>query len=200
MKKTRPTRTKSKPAVSKKASKDTETPEEQAKRVALKMLRPESHAAILACTAFEGATGETGPVFDEKTLRDGLAKIADAVTNGDMSHPERLALSQAVSLDFLFTRLAATAFAREKSPDFDKLMRLAFRAQSQCARTLETLATLKSPAIFTKQLNVANQQVVNNAALPPVQAASPPAALPEAVPIVCLANSEIPTHTHERMD
>ena len=54
---------------------------------------------------------------------------------------------------------------------FEPYMRLALRAQAQSARALETLAALKTPAIFAKQLNVANQQVVNQGAVPPSQGA-----------------------------
>jgi len=41
-------------------------------------------------------------------------------------------------------------------------MRLAFKAQAQCRATLETLAVLKNPPVFTRQANIAAQQVVNN--------------------------------------
>jgi hypothetical protein len=43
-------------------------------------------------------------------------------------------------------------------------MRLAFKAQSQCRATLETLATIKNPPVlFAKQANIAaGHQQVNN--------------------------------------
>ena len=49
------------------------------------------------------------------------------------------------------------------TPQFEKIMKLGLKSQSQCARTMETLATLKNPAIIAKQFNMANQQVVNHA-------------------------------------
>jgi hypothetical protein len=48
---------------------------------------------------------------------------------------------------------------------FDRYLRLALKAQSQCRATCETLAVLKNPPVFTRQANVVNgpQQVnVNN--------------------------------------
>jgi hypothetical protein len=44
----------------------------------------------------------------------------------------------------------------------EQYMRLALKAQSQCRATLETLAQMKNPPVFTPQANVAGQQVVNN--------------------------------------
>ena len=45
---------------------------------------------------------------------------------------------------------------------FERFMKLAFKAQSQCRATFETLALLKNPPVFTRQANIAGQQVVNN--------------------------------------
>jgi hypothetical protein len=36
------------------------------------------------------------------------------------------------------------------------------KGQSQCRATLETLAVLKNPPVYTRQANIAGQQVVNN--------------------------------------
>jgi hypothetical protein len=42
-------------------------------------------------------------------------------------------------------------------------MRLAFKAQSQCGNTVETLALMKNPPVFGKQANIASgSQQVNN--------------------------------------
>jgi|GEM_PF-6642718 len=173
-----------------------ESPEEFQLRVTKTLLQPETQASIASCIA---AVREGEVKFEPQTLTEELKVITRAVASGDMTQLERIATSQAVALNLMFTRLTAEAFQNMHRPEFEGLMRLAFRAQAQCARTLETLATIKNPAIFTKQLNVANQQVVNNA-LPPAQAPSPPAALAESAPIVRLADSEILPHAHERMD
>lgn len=47
-------------------------------------------------------------------------------------------------------------------------MRLALKAQAQCARTIEVLAAMKNPPIvFAKQANITNgNQQINNGSLP----------------------------------
>jgi hypothetical protein len=121
------------------------------------LLDPAFHAmaAMESCSPFDDLT-DPGEVFHELKL------IAEAVTTGDMKHPEALAVAQATALHTMFSRLSRQAFSNASSPFFDTLMRLALRAQSQSARTLQTLATLKSPSIYAHQLNVANQQVIAN--------------------------------------
>lgn len=198
MKNTRKPRSKAKTGT--KQIQTSETPEEVDCRHARNLLQPETQACLLVGMAYMDVKIDGQPTFNAVAFRDELKIINEQVARGDMSHPERTAMAQVKTLDWLFSLLAAHAFADVQSPDFEKLMRLAFRAQSQCARTMETLAALKSPAIFTKQLNVANQQVVNNGAVPPAPSPSPPASLPEPTPIVRLANSEISSHAHERME
>jgi hypothetical protein len=44
----------------------------------------------------------------------------------------------------------------------EQYLRLALKPQSQCRATIETLAVLKNPPVFTRQANIAGQQVVNN--------------------------------------
>lgn len=198
MKKPRKPRSKAKTAT--KPSQTSETPEEVERRHARDLLQPEAQASILVGMAYKDAKIEGQPLFDVVAIRDELKFISEEMMRGDMSHPERTAMAQIKSLDWLFSLLAAQAFTNVQKPNFESLMRLAFRAQSQCARTMETLAALKNPAIFTKQLNVANQQIVNNGAVPPAQTPNPPAALPESTPIVRLADSEIFPHAHERLD
>lgn len=54
-------------------------------------------------------------------------------------------------------------------PDaFERYMRLAFKAQSQCRVTLETLAAVKNPpVVYAKQANIAHgPQQVNNGGPP----------------------------------
>jgi hypothetical protein len=46
---------------------------------------------------------------------------------------------------------------------FERLLRLALKAQSQCRATLETLAVIRNPPVFARQANIANgPQQVNN--------------------------------------
>lgn len=140
------------------------------------------------------------PLIDFHCLREEITKACDAVNAGDMRLPERIAFAQAHTLNHLFNRLAQRALDNLGRPMFEPFMRLALRAQAQSARTLETLATLKSPTVFAKQLNVANQQVVSNGNAVPAQVHDASAALNEPVPIVPFAETKFPAPAHERMD
>jgi len=67
----------------------------------------------------------------------------------------------------VFANLAYQA-TQAKDPDFfDRYLRLAFKAQSQCRATCETLALLKNPPVFSRQANIDGQQVVNNGTITP---------------------------------
>jgi hypothetical protein len=138
--------------------------------------------------------------IDPKVLRQEIIQACDEVNAGNMRLPERIAMAQAHTLDALFHRLAQRAIDNFGGPWFEPYMRLALRAQAQSARTLETLAALKNPTVFAKQLNVANQQVVNNGSAAVAAAPAKPSELHEPRPIVPLAKSEILAPAHERMD
>jgi len=158
---------------------------------------PEFHATLTqAVTADKVLRDE----LDLKALRAEINRACDEVNAGNMRLPERMALAQAHTLNHLFNCLTQRGFANLGGPWFEPYMRLALRAQAQSARTLETLAALKNPTIFAKQLNVANQQVVSNGGTLPAQTAPRPAELPKSEPIVPLAKTEIPAQAHERMD
>ena len=139
-----------------------------------------------------------------------LAVLKDkswAVVGGDMSSVERTATTQAMVLDCVFNVLLTAARCEIGRPQFEALMRMAFRAQSQCARTLEALAAIKNPAIITRQVNVANQQVVNNgsppgtAPPPPAQIKNSPLALDEESPnLVRLAKIQKPTRQRHAVE
>jgi hypothetical protein len=47
----------------------------------------------------------------------------------------------------------------------EAFMRLALRAQAQCAHTIRVLGELKNPTVFSRTTNIANQQQVNNGAV-----------------------------------
>ena len=159
---------------------------------------PEFHATLTQALACPKSISDQ---MDLKQLREEISRACDDVNEGNMRLPERMALAQAHTLNHLFNRLTQRAFTNLGGPWFEPYMRLALRAQAQSARTLETLATLKTPTIFAKQLNVANQQVVTNGAPPVAATPSVPGALPEPRPIVRFAKSEILTPAHEqRMD
>ena len=75
--------------------------------------------------------------------------------------------TQAHTLDTVFNELARRACANlgEYVNAAERYMRLAFKAQSQCRATIETLAEIKhpKPVAFVQQANIANgPQQVNN--------------------------------------
>lgn len=124
-----------------------------------------------------------------------LTEVTNQVQAGDLQQAETIAISQAMTLDAMFHHLLRLGMSNLDTSSFEPLMRLALRAQAQSARTLEIVGALKSPVIFARQLNMANQQVVSNATPPakkaePSQPPMPPAALePTKQPIVRLAKS-----------
>jgi hypothetical protein len=166
-------------------------------------------AALLLNPAFQASATvlSCAPVPDPQSLVSGvldeLQAIADAVTGGDMKHPETVAVTQASALHVIFNRLSSAALNDITDPTFEPLMRVALRAQSQCARTLATLSSLKKPSIYAQQLNVANQQIVNNSAhshpgtpnkaSTPIPASSP--LLDSSNPAACAAPSAAATTT-----
>ncbi len=106
--------------------------------------------------------------FGEKDFKDLPAALSHLnettvqIKAGNLAEAESLAATQAVTLDHMFHTLLRRGMANMQSPQGEALLRLALRAQSQSARTLETISALKSPTIFAKQLNVAQRQVVAN--------------------------------------
>jgi len=103
--------------------------------------------------------------LDLNVLLDNLDKHAQAVHDGDMKRAEAMLFGQAQSLEAIFTDLARRATTSQYLDGAERYLRLALRAQSQCARTLEALSTLKNPpaVAFVRQANIAGgHQQVNN--------------------------------------
>jgi hypothetical protein len=118
---------------------------------------PELQATFSVMSAFDEERS-----IDIGKLLNQFRRAADAVNNGNLEGPERMAMCQAKILDLLFNELLRRGMAMVGQPEFETIMKLALKAQAQSAKALETIAVLKKPAIFAKQLNMANQQVVNN--------------------------------------
>ena len=122
--------------------------------------------------------------FGEVDLTELVVKLrlqTDALKRGDMGDIEAMLFNQALTLQTMFTALSrrAASNAGEYIGVTDTYLRLAFKAQSQCRSTLETLAEIKSPrpATFVRQANIANgpQQVNNGNAAPMPDSARAPA-------------------------
>jgi hypothetical protein len=109
----------------------------------------------------------SGPVYgveiDATDLYTAIDAAGEAVNRGDLQQLERMLAAQAVSLNSMFVRLAQLAHDNTGFEQYHTNMRLAFKAQSQCRNTIETLALMKNPPVFAKQANIASgSQQVNN--------------------------------------
>jgi hypothetical protein len=98
----------------------------------------------------------------ETDLTETIASMFDkvkAVNNGNIKELEATLTAQATSLDAIFNELARRSCMNmgEHLSATETYMRLALKAQAQCARTIEVLATMKNPPIvFAKQANITN--------------------------------------------
>ena len=109
------------------------------------------------------------------TLLETIEAQTAAVQRGDMSDVEAMLFGQALTLQTVFTALARKGAQNlgTNAAAMELCLRLAFKAQSQCRSTLETLAEIKNPrtATFIKQANVAggHQQINNGAGTMPTE-------------------------------
>lgn len=145
-------------------------------------------AAARAVIATEGTTG-IGAELEMTAMGEALKEQAAAINGGDLRPIEAMLINQATALQNLFARLVERGMNTNVVQQFDVHLRLALRAQAQCTRTLETLATMKNPpVVIARQANIAQQQQVNNgpAAPEPTRARagpdSPKSKLLECVP------------------
>jgi len=102
---------------------------------------------------------------DIQELQKQLGEQCRKVQNGELGRAGSMLISQAHSLDVIFTKLALDASVNMQSniDAAERYLKLALKAQSQCRATLETLAAIKNPPIFAKQANISHgHQQVNN--------------------------------------
>ena len=126
--------------------------------VARVLMRPEIGAAV----AMEQWQKDT---HDVNALAAELTAQVQAVNGGDLRRAEGMLVSQAHTLDNVFTALLRRATTQTMLPQWEAYMRMAMRAQSQCRMNLEALAEMKNPKAiaFVRQANIANgPQQVNN--------------------------------------
>jgi Tfp pilus assembly protein PilE len=94
-----------------------------------------------------------------------LEKTNNQIQDSDLSRAEQMLMSQAASLEQIFTNLAIRASMQTDLGWLKVLTTLALKAQNQSRCTLQALATIKNPSTttFIKQANLANgHQQINN--------------------------------------
>ena len=144
--------------------------ESPSRTVARCLLDPATKAAGTLNTIYRGVSADSninGYIAE-------LQRHAQAVRAGNLGRSEAMLMAQAITLDTLFHTLTEWALNNAKeggnATHFETCMRLAFKAQSQCRATNETLAEIKNPpnVAFFKQANISggHQQVNNGAEAP----------------------------------
>ncbi|MER2514543.1 MAG: hypothetical protein ABTQ25_19390 [Nitrosomonas ureae] len=127
---------------------------------------------LLSPTTLNAFTAETFIATSARALDlteavDIMNEKTEKIIAGDLSELESTLTAQAVSLNAIFNTLAKRSAQNMGNylKSTEVYMRLALKAQAQCARTIEILATMKNPPIvYAKQANIAHghQQVNNN--------------------------------------
>ena len=132
--------------------------------VAKTLIRPEVQASL--------TIQKLHPINDVNALTKILHQQTADVVGGNMTRPEAILLSQAHTLDALFNSLVMKGLGQTHMPHYEAFMRLAFKAQSQCRSTLQTLSDIKNPSVvYAKQANITNgnQQINNGVPAPRTQ-------------------------------
>ncbi|HHF7344410.1 TPA: hypothetical protein ACPSKB_000815 [Legionella feeleii] len=106
-----------------------------------------------------------GRLLDAPTIMDQLATSANKVNDGNLKEVEQMLVTQAKTLDYIFYDALKQLADVNMINQIEVFSNIAFRAQSQCRKTLATLAELKHPrrVTFVKQQNNAINQQVKNA-------------------------------------
>ena len=103
--------------------------------------------------------------IDSRDLISQLDRDAAAISAGDLSCLERMLLSQAVTLQSMFTDLALQASGRSDPATTQTLTQLALKSAAGSRQAIAVLADMRAPklAVFAKQANVSSgPQQVNN--------------------------------------
>lgn len=130
-------------------------------------LRPAVNAAIAVAAAHKA----TLPGLDLNELVNELSDQALKVTGGDLGRVEAVLVSQLHTLDTMFSALLKRAMAQDALPQYEAHMRFALRAQAQARATAEAIGQLKNPTVLiTRQANIGENIMVNNAVSRPVRA------------------------------
>lgn len=105
--------------------------EDQDEAVAKKLTRPEVQASL--------TIQKLHPINDVNALTKILRQQTADVIGGNMTRAEAMLLSQAHTLDALFNSLVMKGLDQTHMRHYDGFLRLAYKAQSQCRSTLQTV-------------------------------------------------------------
>jgi hypothetical protein len=98
-----------------------------------------------------------------------IVRNAQTTATGDRKSQESILAAQVISMNAIYTELALLARTNltHSFSLFERLMRLALKAQSNCRATAEALAVMQTPpTVFARQANFAHgPQQVNNGTL-----------------------------------
>jgi hypothetical protein len=143
---------------------DARKDEDQDEAVAKTLIRPEVQASL--------TIQKLHPINDVNALTKILSQQTADVIGGNMTRAEAMLLSQAHTLDALFNSLVMKGLDQTHMPHYESFLRLAYKAQSQCRSTLQTLSDIKNPSVvYAKQANITNgnQQINNGVPAPRTQ-------------------------------
>lgn len=132
--------------------------EDDAVTVARTVLQPTVQAA-----ATIKQYGQCRSELDLTALSGCLMEQSRAINRKDFDAAETMLTAQAHTLDAIFNTLAQRAINAENMDNFDRLLKLALRAQSQSRASWEALSAIKNPPLmgYIRQANIAHghQQV-----------------------------------------
>lgn len=138
---------------------------------ARKELAPEQQLAEAVAAGIVGITvtvsewasplSECG--IDPGVLHNSLIAESRRPAHGDFAGAEAMLMAQAIATNTMFVSLARQSRETTHFEQFDRLLRLALKAQGQSRASIETLAMMKHQPLFAKQANISSgPQQVNN--------------------------------------
>ena len=146
-----------------------------------KLLVDPSLNAVSAMQSYQGFLGED---LSMMSTIDEVKRITERIKGGDLSDLEGMLVSQALSLQTIYTSLARRAQSQTVQRNLEAFLGLAFKAQGQSRSTIQTLVELKFPrqVSFVRQANITtgNQQVNNGVPAPAAEPSKPQNKLLEA--------------------
>ena len=104
------------------------------------LLHPEFQAALSIVRLIHG----TPDVREFPQICYQLLDLSHETCRGGRGPALRIAMTQAATLDVAFHKLLQLAYEKIETPEGQRLLKLAFRAQAQCARILAALPRLEN--------------------------------------------------------